>query len=189
MSDDSDPFDPDDPEMLGRLLNRMRRLAVYWCHNDVEAAEELLQEASLRLHRVKPWKRKEYSTYGGVIAWVTVVIKNIRKKGYTKQARRDALRAQVEEKFGNPVNEVGKIQDGMFKESVVKALKNVPAFSGNEEIQRFIQYQFVEDWTHAEIGEALGKTGRQLTKFKGKFYDAIPKKLLPRLFDRIRNKK
>jgi DNA-directed RNA polymerase specialized sigma24 family protein len=85
MSDDSVPFDPDDDEMLGRLLNRLRRFAIYWCHNDVEAAEEVVQEASLRLH--------------------------------------------------------------------------------------------------------LGKTHRQLTKFKGKVYDAIPRELLFRLFHRIRNKK
>lgn len=189
MSDDSLPFDPDDEEMSGCLLNRLRRFAIYWCNNDVEAAKELVQEASRRLYQAQPWKRNEYSTYGSVVSWLTVVVKNIPKKEYRKQARRDALSGEVEGRFGEPVNEVATIEDGMFKESVVKALKNLPAFVGNEEIERFIQYQFVEDWTHAEIAEALGKTPRQLTKFKSKFYDSIPRELLFRLFHRTRNKK
>lgn len=189
MSDDSRPFDPDDEEMNDRLLKQIRQFAIYWCHRDVEAAEVAVQEASLRFHRNEPWKRKEYSTYGGVVAWLTVVIKNIRNKGYRKQARRDVLIEQNKANPEEPPSEAATAEDRLFKESVVKALKNVPAFVGKKEIQLLIQYQFVEDWSHQEIAKALGKTPRQLTKFKRKVYDSIPPELLFQLFRRTRNKK
>jgi len=192
--DDSEPFDPDNEEMFESLVNRLRRIAIHCCHLNVQAAEELAGEASLRLHREKPWRRPEYSTYGGVIAWLTVVTKNIRNRKYSRQKRRDALRPEVEAKFSKSENELAEnefadTENRMYLEEVMNALKGSPAFVGKENVQRLLHYEFVENLTHEEVAKALGKTPRQLTKFKRKVYDAIPRELLFRLFRRIRNKK
>ncbi len=114
--DDSDPFDPDNEQMLGCLVRRLRRVAISCCNNNVQVAEGVAQEALLRLHRKKPWLQPTRSSYGGVLAWVTVVTKNIRNTGYTKQKRRDALQAEVQEKFGEPLNKVAETEDRMFLE-------------------------------------------------------------------------
>ncbi len=69
------------------------------------------------------------------------------------------------------------------------ALKKVPPFVKNEDARRLIHYQFIEELSHEEIANALGKTPPQLTKEKGRVVDAIPTELLFRLFRRIRTKK
>src|SRR5260370_1220148 len=78
--DDSEPADSDNEKMFESLVNRLRVIAIHGCHVKVQVAEELAGEAALHLHREKPWRRPEYSTYGGVVAWVTVVAKNIRNR-------------------------------------------------------------------------------------------------------------
>jgi len=187
--DDSDPFNFDDKEMLGCLLTRLRRVAINICHKDVQAAEELAGAAVVRPNREKPWLRPTCSTYGAVVAFGTVVSKNIRNKDYAKQKRRDALRGELEAKFGKPLNKFAETEDRMYLEEVMNALKKAPPFARNENARRLIQYEFVEKLTHEEIATALGKTSRQLTKFKMRVYDAVPTELLFRLFSKIRTKK
>jgi RNA polymerase sigma factor (sigma-70 family) len=186
--EDSDPFNFDNEDMVGCLLSRLRRVAINLCPN-VQAAEELVGEAMVRLNREKPWLRPTCSTYGAVVAFATVVSKNIRNKDYSKQKRRDALRVEVEAKFGKPSNEFAETEDRMYLEEVINVLKRVPPFARNEKARRLIQYEFVEKLTHEEIASALGKTPRQLTKFKMRIYPAIPTEVLVRLFGKIRTKK
>jgi hypothetical protein len=124
-----------------------------------------------------------------VIAWVTVVTKNIRNRKYSREKRRDALRPELEARFRKSENELADTENRMYLEEVMSALEGSPAFVGEENAHRLLHYEFVENLTHEEIAKALGKTPRQLTKFKRKVYDAIPRELLFRLFRRIRNKK
>jgi len=187
--DDSELFDPANEKMLGHMVIRLRRIAFSCCQNDFQAAEGVAQEAAVRLHKEKPWLRPACSTYGSVLAWLTVVTKNIRNKRYAKQKRRDDLRAEVETRLGNPLNEVADTEDRIYLEAVVDALKKVPPFAKNKNARRLLQYQFIEGLTHEEIPSALGKTSRQLTKFKTRVYDAVPEGVLFKLFRRIRNKK
>jgi RNA polymerase sigma factor (sigma-70 family) len=176
-------FEPHESDSVAPVSNRLVRVAISLCGGDVEAAKDLAQETLCRLYKKEPWTSKEWTTENA-IAYGTTVGKNIRNENYAKQKRRDELRSKVIEKADAPVNEIAEVEARLLKEAFIRALRVVPAFIGNARAQAFIQHAFVEGLTHEEIAKKLGMTTRELTRWKSKFYDAIPQKLKDRFFGR-----
>jgi RNA polymerase sigma factor (sigma-70 family) len=191
---DSPIYDPADNDSVVPVINRLRRFAISRSNCDVEGSKDLLQEMAYRLYKAEPWNGEECLRSENVIAYGTTIVKNIQTESYNKEKVREGLKLQAERAagFGKVDNEgeyLVATESRMFRESLVKALLDVPAFVGNEKAQTFIQYEFVDDLTHEEIAEKMGFTTRQLTKWKPKFYKAIPQTLIDRFFGKRPRKK
>ena len=181
---DSLNFDPSNDQSFRDLKDTLKPMAINWCAGDVELAKELVQETLYRMYREKRWEKRDLSTYEKFASYSVRVMKNLRNKGFRKQQRRDTLTPKLEQRLDEPVDEMTATEARLHKTSFAKALVRVPAFIGNERAQRFIQCEFVDNLPHEETARKLGLTGRQLTKFKSKFYSQIPRELALRLVGR-----
>lgn len=143
-----------DPEALGLLYDRYRRLAMavaFRILNDTTAAEDALQDAFLQVWRNNSSFRPDR---GSVKSWLLTIVRNAsidRLRGREGRARQDRPIEDMEYLLGEGDDPFVEAAASMQMEEIQAALRNLP-----DEQRYAITLAFFNGLTHQEIAERMG---------------------------------